>query len=119
MEPWVHYIPVDHLFTSLPDVVAWAVQHDDMVREISTNADRYFDAVLSEAACRRRLEILLLEFSKLFTYKVSRNAGAFKYPGNGTYGNTAIIRWNDTSMFGLRRGGFHPLTRHPLPLRPV
>ena len=43
----VHYVPVDHLFTSLPAVVHWARGHDDAVRRISRNADKYADAVLS------------------------------------------------------------------------
>ena len=68
LEPWVHYIPVDHLFNSLPAVLHWAREHDDMVKAISANADAYAHQYLSEASFRSYMEELLLAYSNLFQY---------------------------------------------------
>ncbi len=79
LEPWVHYIPVDHLFLSLPEVVKWALAHDELILQISANADRYFETVLTSNSMKLRLGILLEEFSKLFKYKIQVREGAFEF----------------------------------------
>jgi len=79
LEPWVHYIPVDHLFLSLPEVVKWALKHDELILQISANADRYFETVLTSSSMKLRLGILLEEFSKLFKYKIQVHEGAFEF----------------------------------------
>ena len=40
--PWVHYIPVDHLFTSITSVVNWALNksNEKNLLQISKNADK-------------------------------------------------------------------------------
>jgi hypothetical protein len=68
MEPWVHYIPVDHLFNSLPAVLQWAREHDKMVQDVSANADAYARHYLSEASFRSYVEELLIAYSNLFQY---------------------------------------------------
>ncbi len=79
LEPWVHYIPVDHLFLSLPEVVKWALKHDELISQISANADRYFETVLTSSSMKLRLGILLEEFSKLFKYKIQVRENAFEF----------------------------------------
>ena len=68
LEPWVHYIPTDHLFNSLPSVVRWAQANDRAVRQISANADAYARAVLPPAAQRRYLRTLLREYANRLTF---------------------------------------------------
>jgi hypothetical protein len=79
MAPWVHYIPVDHLFNSLPAVLNWAREHDDMVKTISANADAYARNFLSEASFRTYLETLLFSYSNLFQYTPVLNVRASNF----------------------------------------
>ena len=68
--PWVHYLPVDHLFNALPEVVAWAATHDEMVQQISANADAYAKSVLAVPSFRLHLDIMLVEYAKLIRFPV-------------------------------------------------
>lgn len=70
LKPWVHYIPVDHLFNAVPEVVAWAATHDDMVKQITANADAYARHILEPSSFRLHLDTLLLEYSKLVKFPV-------------------------------------------------
>ena len=73
LKPWVHYIPVDHLFNSIPEVVAWAATHDEMVQQISANADAYAKTILKPASFRLHLDTLLLEYAKLIKFPVEQD----------------------------------------------
>jgi len=66
LEPWVHYIPVDHLFEELPNVMEWCLNNDDLLLRISKNADRYARKFLSVRTQVRLLELILLEYGRRY-----------------------------------------------------
>lgn len=88
LQPWVHYIPVDHLFISLPAVIEWANRNDHLVKAISMNADRYFDRYLSASAMTLRLGMLLKDFASLFHYKIERLPESTSYKDFLNFRNT-------------------------------
>jgi hypothetical protein len=59
LRPWVHYLPVDHLFTSLPAVVEWALAHDAATQRIVQNANRWAARYLSVDSMHVHAESLL------------------------------------------------------------
>eukprot|EP00039_Didymoeca_costata_P020553 m.341648 g.341648 ORF g.341648 m.341648 type:complete len:504 (+) comp20294_c0_seq1:118-1629(+) len=73
--PWVHYIPVDHLFNNLPEVIAWAITNDEKVHKISQNADNYAKSILSMPAFAQHLETLVAEYAKLIRFPVELDPG--------------------------------------------
>lgn len=67
LEPWVHYVPVDHLFRNLPDVAAWGVTHDRLLQRISENADQFASVVLDEPTPTIYLATLLQRYAGAYT----------------------------------------------------
>lgn len=75
LKPWVHYIPVDHLFNHIPEVMAWGQHNDGSVQQISANADAYARAILSPASFAMHLDVMLSEYSKLIRFDVELEPG--------------------------------------------
>eukprot|EP00543_Licmophora_paradoxa_P007217 CAMPEP_0202442158 /NCGR_PEP_ID=MMETSP1360-20130828/1619_1 /ASSEMBLY_ACC=CAM_ASM_000848 /TAXON_ID=515479 /ORGANISM="Licmophora paradoxa, Strain CCMP2313" /LENGTH=459 /DNA_ID=CAMNT_0049057431 /DNA_START=166 /DNA_END=1546 /DNA_ORIENTATION=+ len=109
LQPWVHYIPVDHLFNYLPSIVKWCMMHDGDVQQISKNADLYAKTFLP---ARQQLEMtrtILEEYSKRFRKSSSiedeRNwlpideladlITSLMTPKKGKI----EVEWNDTGIF--------------------
>ena len=70
LRPWVHYIPVDHLFNALPAVLQWARNHDDDVLQISKNADEYAKFFLNGNAFRAHTLSIFRRLSQLQRYSI-------------------------------------------------
>ena len=79
LEPWVHYIPVDHLFNALPAVLQWARDHDDDVRQISKNADEYAQFFLTGNAFRVHTLSILRRLSQLERYDIDPLPGSVSF----------------------------------------
>ena len=94
LEPWVHYIPVDHLFNALPAVVMWARAHDDDVLQISKNADEYAKFFLTTDAFRLHVHHLINRLSELqrLTYNITLLPGAASLKTNRTLATRRYIR---------------------------
>jgi len=70
LRPWVHYIPVDHHFYNIREVVAWARANDEMALRISQNADAYAESILSMPSFAMHLDIMLEEYAKLIKFEI-------------------------------------------------
>ena len=79
LEPWVHYIPVDHLFTSTPAAVKWARGNDPAVRQISANADAYADWMIGGSGFEEFGAVLLARYASLVRYRVAKAPGAVQW----------------------------------------
>ena len=66
LEPWVHYVPVDHLFNFLPSIVQWCVKNDHLLRKISKNADSYVKTFLPVKHQMQMFQVLVEEYAKRF-----------------------------------------------------
>ena len=67
LEPWVHYVPVDHLLRNLPDVAAWGVMHDRLLQSMSQNADEFARVVLDEPTPTMYLATVLQLYAGAYT----------------------------------------------------
>jgi hypothetical protein len=79
LQPWVHYLPVDHHFNNIPEVVAWARKHDTEVQEIVANMHAYAEAVLTPDAIVERAALMFKGYAGLLNYSVSIEPGAVKW----------------------------------------
>lgn len=64
MLPWVHYVPVDHLFNNLPEVIEWCITHDAEVQTIIDNMHKYAQKLF---APDQLFEFIIQYFSKYAT----------------------------------------------------
>jgi hypothetical protein len=71
LKPWVHYIPVDHLWNNLATVVQWARHNDKAVQHITANADAYARAVLSHDSVLLFQQMLLRRLADLYRYEIT------------------------------------------------
>ena len=66
IEPWVHYIPVKYDLSDLPEKVAWADTHPNLVEGIVENSRRVVERHLRPEDQRCYTYRLLLEYNALF-----------------------------------------------------
>lgn len=76
LEPWVHYVPVDHAFATLASVVQWARDHPDLVRRMIRNAHAYAEHAVSAAAVRAYAAHVLRHLGKAARYVPVRRGDA-------------------------------------------
>ncbi len=79
LEPWVHYIPVDHSFNNLPEVVLWASQNDAAVQQIIANMNRYAETVTSPKAVLKFARTLFERYAGLLRDPVVVHPRAVRY----------------------------------------
>lgn len=72
LEPWVHYIPMDHLYRNMADMIAWAAAHDCEVQQISRNADAYARFFIQKDTASLYVAKLLQGYAKLAKTVVTR-----------------------------------------------
>ena len=76
LEPWVHYVPVDHAFETLASVVTWARAHPGLVALIKRNMHAYAEHAVSAAAVRAYATHVLRHLGKAARYEPSRRGDA-------------------------------------------
>ena len=67
IKPYVHYIPVAVDFSDLEQKVRWAIENDDLARQIMENGRRAAMEYLRDEQQECYIELLLLEVSRLST----------------------------------------------------
>ena len=76
LEPWVHYIPIDHAFETLASVVMWARAHPDLVALIKRNMHAYAEHAVSAASVRAYATHVLRHLGAAARYEPSRRGDA-------------------------------------------
>lgn len=76
MRPWVHYVPVDYYFDSLPDALRWAENHEADALRIVDNMNALASALLSRRGIRSYTRHLVRAFAPALNYTVRRRPGA-------------------------------------------
>ena len=76
LEPWVHYIPIDHAFETLASVVMWARDHPDLVALIKRNMHAYAEHAVSAASVRAYATHVLRHLGAAARYEPSRRGDA-------------------------------------------
>uniref|UniRef100_A0A7S0T6F7 Glycosyl transferase CAP10 domain-containing protein n=1 Tax=Erythrolobus madagascarensis TaxID=708628 RepID=A0A7S0T6F7_9RHOD len=65
LRPHTHYIPTDFFLQDTVPAIDWAMKHDEEVRTIVRNANRFAKSFLTLRGIETYMEVLLTEFSKL------------------------------------------------------
>jgi len=65
IKPYVHYIPVNSDLSNLTQMIHWAIQHDDLAKEISLEAQRFAINNLTQFHIMQYMYLLLSKYSRL------------------------------------------------------
>lgn len=76
MQPWVHYVPVDYYFDSLPHALSWAENHEADALRIVDNMNALASSLLSSAGIRAYTRHLVRAYAPALNYTVRRRPGA-------------------------------------------
>lgn len=80
LEPWVHYIPVDHRYHNLAEVVRWATENDEAVFRIVQNANTFAHAALRADGMRALTLSLFKQYARKLAYVPTvPEAGAVRF----------------------------------------
>lgn len=63
LEPWVHYIPTNLMFSDLVENIRWAVKNDRAVQGIVRNQLEFAHQYISEAAMELYWDIAMEQFA--------------------------------------------------------
>ena len=65
LQPWVHYVPLLEDLSDLPEMIHWAMNHDDQVKQISEQAQNFAKNHLTHFRVLQYLYLLFAAYSKL------------------------------------------------------
>jgi len=80
LQPWVHYIPVDYLFSNLTDAVVWAESHEQDVITMNRRRHAYAEDYLRSDHVEEYVWKLIRAYSSLISYNVTRRKNAVLLP---------------------------------------
>nr|CAB3264996.1 protein O-glucosyltransferase 1 [Phallusia mammillata] len=73
LKPWVHYIPVNTDLKDVEELLEFARENDDLMKQIATRGKRFIEQRLRMEDVECYWKKLLLNYSNLLDYTVSRN----------------------------------------------
>lgn len=79
MQPYVHYVPVDGIFSDLPKQVEWGRSNQKEAALIANNSAKLAKKYLTSKAIKCYMEFILHRYISLFNYKPSLRPKAVRW----------------------------------------
>ncbi|XP_039252811.2 protein O-glucosyltransferase 1-like [Styela clava] len=78
LKPWVHYIPVQDNLNAVEQLLKFAKENDQVVKNIATRGREFIEQYLTMSEVKCYWKQLLKKYGKLLQYRVKRDKGCMR-----------------------------------------
>jgi len=82
LKPFVHYIPVDTIFSNISEAIHYAETHDEELKQMIHEAHKVAETIISVKTMKTFVLGLITKYANLLKYKVKKSSQAKRYLGS-------------------------------------